>query len=218
MNRILLILLALCLQAASALSQTDPQKPQPSASGTPGVSLSYGIVVDNSGSYRLILNKVVDVVKNIVDENAGEDETFIVRFIHSKRIHVVQDLTRVKSDLNDAAENLYIEGGQTAILDAVYFSAKHLVKNLGTEGARDRVLILISDGDERESTVRYEELAKFLKEEKIRVFVIGMAEERVFTKILERIAKDTGGKVYLPKNAADMSSMVKTLSTDIRSK
>ena len=218
MNGIVLVLMAFCLLVAPALAQTEPQKPEvPQAAASPA-SLNYGIVVDNSGSYRLILNKVTDVVKNIVNENAGEDETFIVRFIHSKRIHVVQDLTGIKEDLNDAADNFYIEGGQTAILDAVYFSAKYLVRNSEEKPARERVLILVSDGDERESTIKYEELTKFLKEEKIRVFVIGMAEEKVFTKLLDKIARDTGGKVYLPKNAADLSSTAKTVSADIRSK
>ncbi|MDQ3751116.1 MAG: hypothetical protein M3367_19180, partial [Acidobacteriota bacterium] len=37
------------------------------------VSVSYGIIVDNSGSYRLLLDGVVETVKNIVNDNKADD-------------------------------------------------------------------------------------------------------------------------------------------------
>ena len=65
------------------------------------------------------------VVKQIADTIAPGDEAFVVRFIDSSKISVVQDFTDQKDMLADAADSLYIEGGQTALIDAIDFSARH---------------------------------------------------------------------------------------------
>ncbi len=48
----------------------------------------------------------------------------IVRFVSANKIEVVQDFTTRKNSLNTALDNLFIEGGQTAIIDAVYQTTK----------------------------------------------------------------------------------------------
>lgn len=212
MRKIFLVaLFALFIQVWSASGQENPPAPSSTAP-----SLSYGIVVDNSGSYRLILNKVIDLVKNVVDEVKEGDEAFMVSFVSTDKIRLVQEFTSDKGDLNDAADNLYIQGGPTAILDALYFSAKYMSRSGANEPARQKVLILVSDGDDRLSGTKYEDLAKYLRDEKIVVYAIGIAEEKVYTKLLERITKDSGGKLYLPKTPAEITNSVKTLTADVR--
>jgi Ca-activated chloride channel homolog len=206
-------LFVFCIQALPVSGQEGVPKSEPA-----GQQLSYGIVVDNSGSYRLILNKVIDLVKDVVEENKAGDEAFMVSFVGSDRIRLVQEFTGEKADLEDAAESLYIQGGPTAIVDALYFSAKYLAKSSNNAPGRQKVLILISDGDERQSATKYEDLAKFLKDEKILVFAIGIAEDKVFTKLLDRVTKESGGKLYLPKTTADITGSVKTLTADVRKK
>lgn len=214
---ILAILIVGCLQVTLLFAQAEPPKPESAAEGvfTP---VSYGIVVDNSGSYRMILEKVIKLVKDVAGENRAGDETFLVRFISTEKISLVQEFTTDKDDINDAADNLYVEGGLTSIVDALYFSAKHLARKANTAPGRARFLVLVTDGEERQSTTKYEDLLKFLKDENIRVFVIGLAEEKVFTRLLDKIAKDSGGALYTPKTAADISAAIKSLSTEVRKK
>ena len=209
------ILLLLCLSAAAALGQTDAKTAVPETEKP--VPVSYGIVVDNSGSYRMILDRVIELVKDIVEENKEGDETFLVSFVSTDKIKLQQDFTERKGDIHDAADQMYTEGGLTAIVDALYFSAKHLVKEANSEPDRRRILILVTDGEERQSTAKYEELAKFLKDEKISVFAVGLADGKVFTKILDKITKETGGKVYIPKTG-EIPAAVKSLSSAIRKK
>ena len=57
------------------------------------------------------------------------DEAFLVTFVDTAKIVVRQDLTESKEELRDSAENMFIEGGQTAILDAVKSSADYLAEN-----------------------------------------------------------------------------------------
>lgn len=206
----------LCVSSIAALGQSDAKPGVPAAEKP--VPVSYGLVVDNSGSFRLILDRVIELTKDIVEENKGDDETFLVRFTSTERIRIVQDFTSVKGDLHDAADNLFIESGQTAILDALYVSAKYLVKEAKNEPGRQFVLVLISDGEERESATKYEELAKFLKENKISVFAVGISEAKVFTRFLDKVTRESGGKLYTARTAAEVSATVKSLASDMRKK
>lgn len=180
------------------------------------VVVSYGIVVDNSGSYRMIMDRVVELVKDIVEENKEGDETFLVSFVSTDKIKLQQDFTERKGDIHDAADQMYTEGGLTSIIDALYFSAKHLGKKTSSEPDRRKILILVTDGEERQSRAKYEELAGLLRDEKISVFAVGLADGKVFTKLLDKVTKETGGRVYTPKTGAEIKAAIKSLSSDIR--
>jgi Ca-activated chloride channel family protein len=213
-KKILSVGFLLCLSIVNSVAQDkDAGKPK---NETVPVLISYGIVVDNSGSYRLLLDGVIEAVKNIVNENKAEDETFLVRFVDTDKVYLSQDFTSAKNQIRDAADEMYIEGGKTAILDAVYFSAKHLSANANTESNRRRALVLITDGDDRQSKVKLEEVLKFLKDEKIQVFSIGLSDEKVFTKLLDKLAKDTNGRFFSLKNRTEFQTVIKELSVIIR--
>ena len=212
MNKaIFLVFLSLCLLGTVSFAQDKNETRQ-----APLPAVSYGIVVDNSGSYRSLLEKVVEVSKDIVEENRADDETFLVRFIDSDKIKVLQDFTDSKESLHDAADEMFIEGGQTAILDAVYFSAKYLAEKAKSEPNRKKVLILITDGEDRRSETKAEELLKYLRERQIKVYAIALANEKVSQKVLDKLTKETGGKKYLPKTRNEIPEIVKQLANEIR--
>jgi VWFA-related protein len=190
---------------------------QEAAEGKPAkVPVSYGLVVDNSGSFRSLLDRVITVVSDVVEGNTPEDETFLVTFVDTQKIVLRQEFTYRKSELHDAAQNMFIEGGQTAILDAVKISADYLAKNARTDGGRSRALVLVTDGEDRESGSKVEDVVKQLKEQNIRVFVIALADGRVYTKLIDRLTKETGGMKLTPKNkvelaaASDISAAIRT--------
>jgi len=211
-KKILTVGFLLCLSIVNSVAQDKDAGKQKNE--TTPVSISYGIVVDNSGSYRTLLDGIIEAVKNIVNDNKADDETFLVRFIDTDKIYLSQDFTPDKNLIRDAADEMYIEGGKTAILDAVYFSAKHLSAN--AEPNRRRVLVLITDGEDRQSRVKLEEVLKFLKDEKIQVFSIGLSDEKVYTKLLDKLAKETNGKTFTPKNRAEIQTVIKELTAVIR--
>jgi Ca-activated chloride channel family protein len=208
------IVTAIVLTLFAALQTVNAQAAD--APKTEPALLSVGLVVDNSGSYRLLLDRVIDLASNIVDQKGGDDEMFLVTFVDTSKIVLRQDFTHVKSDLHDAAENMFIEGGQTAILDALKFSARLFSESENAPANGQRILILISDGDERNSAAKLDDVLKFLKDEKIRVYVIAISDERLNTKLLERIAKETGGEKFVPKTRADIASVAKQIWPAIR--
>ena len=178
--------------------------------------LSYGIVVDNSGSYRMIFSEVINSVNEIIEAHNADDEAFLVRFIDSNKISLLQDFTQSKEELRSATEEMFIEGGQTAILDGVYFSAKHLAKF--SQPNRRRALILITDGEDRKSAAKIEDVLKYLKDEKIRVFALGLSDGKIYKNLLEKLAKETGGKSFPVEKRSEIKNTLKQLTVALNDK
>lgn len=211
------IVLLLVLSLANSFAQNKTA----AAAGTTttqkqSVPISYGIVVDNSGSFRLILDRIIEITKDIVEENRADDETFLVSFVSTDKIRLLQDFTVSKAELHAAADEMFAEGGLTAILDAVDFAARHLAEKTGGEAGRRKILILVTDGDDRQNKAKIEEVLKFLKDNQIQVYIVGISEEKVSMKVIDRLTRETGGKKFIPKTPAEVSTMIKELSAAIR--
>src|SRR5207245_1191521 len=105
-----------------------------------------------SGSMRPALSQELRLSRAIVQRNEPADETLLIQFISSDKIETVQEFTSDKSVLNNRLDSLYIEGGQSAILDAVYLAAKSVARYKSDDGTyKRRAVILLTDGDERAS-------------------------------------------------------------------
>lgn len=214
------IVLLSVLSLANAFAQNKNANSGAATTQKPVVPVSYGIVVDNSGSYRMMLDRVIGITKDIVEENKANDETFLVRFVSTDIIQLLQDFTAGKDAIHEAADEMFVEAGLTAIVDAVDFAARHLAEKASTEasgsGGRRKALILLTDGDERQSKAKIEEVLKFLKDNQIQVYVVGISDEKVSMKIIDKLTRETGGRKFVPKTPAEVPAMIKELSTTIR--
>jgi Ca-activated chloride channel family protein len=206
--------------------------PQPIESFTrEEVPISYGLAVDTSGSLRSQLQSVIDAGKIIVNSNKAGDETFLVRFISSDKIETVQDFTTNKELLMDGLDSLYVEGGQTAITDAVYLSAEHVseYKKGDESDRRRRALVLITDGEDRSSFYRQDQLFSRLREDDVQIFVIGFVNEldkegNLIRKsprdkavsFINRLATETGGRAFFPDSVADLPAVANEIVKDLR--
>ncbi|CAN5699049.1 hypothetical protein BH24ACI2_BH24ACI2_02480 [soil metagenome] len=196
------------------------------------VPTNYSMVIDNSGSLRFQLEKVIDASKIIVATNRPDDETSIIRFVSRDKISIEQDFTPDKTELNDALENLYIEGGQTAIIDAVYLAAQRVTDYEKTRDPNDRkrrALILISDGEDRDSYYKEQQLYDLLRETDVQIYAIGfvseLSKEGGFISkspqgkakaFLERLAAETGGKVYFPNSVDELGGIAQDIAKELR--
>ena len=195
------------------------------------VPISYGLAVDTSGSLRTQLQSVIDAGKTIINANKPGDETFLVRFISSDNIETVQDFTANKDLLLEGLDNFYVEGGQTAVIDAVYLSAEHVSGyKRGDEGdRRRRALIVITDGEDRNSFYKQEQLFARLREEDVQIFVIGFVneldKEAGFIRksprdkavgLINKLATETGGRAFFPESIADLPQIANEIIRDLR--
>ena len=178
--------------------------------------LSYGIVVDNSGSYRMLLERIINFTNAVAKRNDDHDETFLVTFVDPPKMRVRQELTNDKQQLTEAVENMFVEGGLSAVLDAVRFSIDYLSSNAKGNSERNVALLLISDGDDHGSVSKIETIFAAAKEANVRIVVVGISDEKLNTKLLDRLAKGTGGATFYPRTPKEMMAIVTDVATSLR--
>ncbi len=199
---------------------------------TAEVPIIDALVVDNSRSLRSQLGKIIEAGKIIVSTNRPKDESAVVRFVSKDKIEVVQDFTANKSSLDNALDNLFVEGGQTAIVDAVYRTAKKIEeyqKSGKKEDVRLRALILVTDGDDRNSSYTEQQLVDLLRASQVQIYVIGFVnnlsaepdasgvnrQEKAKT-FLNHLAQETGGKIYFPNSIDGLPQIASDISGELR--
>lgn len=196
------------------------------------VPTNYSLVIDNSGSLRFQIEKVIEAGKILVETNRPDDQTSIIRFVSRDKISIEQDFTDNKEDINYALDNMYIEGGQTAIIDAVYLAATAVndhEKSLGRGDRTRRALVVVTDGEDRDSYYTEEQLFELLRETDVQIYTIGfvgeLSRERGFISkspqgkaksFLERMASETGGKAYFPKSTGELVDIANDIGKELR--
>ena len=187
------------------------------------VPVSYGLLIDNSGSLRSQISAVVKAGIRIVKTNTPNDEAFIVRFISSDKIETVQETTSDRQLLINGLNTLFVEAGQTAVVDAVYLGADKLAKQASADKTiRRRALILVTDGEDRNSFYKPDQLLKLLASTDIQIYTVGFVDElkgksRDRAKaLLSRLALDTGGRAFFPISEAELDHITDAIINDIR--
>ena len=195
------------------------------------VPISYGLAVDTSLSLRNQIQSVLDAAKIIINSNKRGDETFVERFISSDKINIEKEFTENKDELIDAIDNLYLEGGQTAVIDGVYLAAEHVAdhKKGDDSDRRRRALIVITDGEDRHSYYTEPQLLQRLREEDVQIYVIGFVndldKEAGFIKkspqekavaLINKFASETGGRAFFPQSLSELPEIASSIVRDMR--
>ncbi|HWQ35249.1 MAG TPA: VWA domain-containing protein [Blastocatellia bacterium] len=187
------------------------------------VPISMGLVIDTSGSMRSKLQTVSDAARSLIKQMKNEDEAFVAQF--KAEPELVQDFTRDKRELEDAIDQLYTSGG-TALLDAIIATADYSHEK-GRQ--RRKALIVITDGLEKNSSVKEKEVMEAMKEDEVQVYLVGFIDEEddqksLFGKspakkakeLLSRLAEDSGGRAFFPKDVSEMPEIARQIARDLR--
>lgn len=195
--------------------------------------VSYGLMIDNSGSVRPILDLLVRSGGALVSANRPGDETFVMRFVDVAHTEILEDFTPSQQELTDALAEMYVEGGQTAVIDALHRAAQHVARR-NIDHTHRRALVLVTDGEERGSSHKPEELYELLRREQIQVFVIGLtallddtggfirkSPRENAVKLIEAVARESGGRAFFPssghRRADDLNAAVKEITSSLQS-
>lgn len=188
--------------------------------------IDFGIAIDTSGSFKQLMVPALAAAQKIIEKKRPTDEVFIERFISSDKIEKVQDFTTDAALLLTSLNGMIIEGGQSAVIDALYIAVDHTAKH-GQNGHR-KAVIFITDGEDRASYYKREDLIKFLHTTNVQVFVIGIvalldgnagfqrpSPREVAERFLRSVAEETGGRLFLPKNVNELSKAVDEIVHDL---
>ena len=189
------------------------------------IPLSMGLILDNSGSMRPKRERVHTASLTFVKESNPDDETFVIAF--DENAYLQQDFTGSLGDLVDALDELDPRNG-TALHDAIYLGMDHVKK-----GRLDkRAILVISDGEDKDSVMSYEKLLKYVRESKnVAVYSIGLLDEdegsgglfgvgrspqKKAKAALTEISAITGGRAYFPKSIDELESICRQIARDLR--
>jgi len=189
------------------------------------IPVTMGIVIDDSGSMRPKRAAVNAAALTFVKTSNPQDQVFVVNFNDVYYLDTPGDFASNIEDLNAALNKIDSRGG-TALRDAVYASIDHLKL-----GNRDKkVLLVITDGEDNASRYSFEELLARAQKSDSAIYTIGLlgddqeghlfkihsSESRRAAKVLETLAKSTGGEAYFPKSLEEVESTCVEIAHNIR--
>jgi hypothetical protein len=209
LSSILLLTLLLC---ASGSAQNDKKA-------------TYDILIDNTGSMRTQFPEVLMLGEEIVDHIPEQSVASICNFktgpSRKSPFAVITsgvDWSPNKNLLKRYVSRLFIVPGQTTLLDAISSMALELNTRVISDGdpATEKVMFLITDGEERASKIKEKQLIQELKDWDIKVNIFGMVKELdsaggltgkshkdKAVDLLGRIAKETGGRAVFSRSKKD---------------
>ncbi len=176
--------------------------------------IDFVIAADSSGTFRLVIDRQLALIREIVGSARPGDCGGLITYASAASIRERQFLTEDVSEIVAEAENIYAEPGAKALLDGIRFGARTLAKS-DREGRR--VLIVITDGEDRESASSVADVAGILREGRIELYVIAMSDGVPSMRVVDRLVKEVNGTRYVPKRRADDAETVRQLWSDIRS-
>jgi len=171
---------------------------------------SYGLLLDSTGSMRSQFQTVLDIGKGVVHQTAAHGPVSIFNFASEgaannwRAVPVVRiEQSQDEAKLNRTIDDLYVQGGQTALLDAIQLISDHLQE---WSPDSEKVIVVVSDGEDRVSKVKAKDLIQQLKDRKIKVFAVGLVRELESGKrskaraLLNTLARETGGVTVIPES------------------
>jgi Ca-activated chloride channel homolog len=179
--------------------------------------IDLGLVIDCSGSFRKWLPATVQAAGNIIRSTRPEDEIFIERFISSDKIENVQEFTRDTKLLLERIDDLFVEDGQSAVADALYLAVQYMVEHNHSRADRRQAVVIITDGEDRNSYYRAEGVIQLARAHNIEVFVLAITSDlkttskankpspreraETFTRL---VATETGARVFFAATGEDL--------------
>jgi Ca-activated chloride channel family protein len=196
------------------------------------VPVNYALVVDNSFSLRTQLEKVIEASKILVNSNRPGDETCYIRFVNSEKISVEHDFSDNKESLTEKLDDMYVEGGSTAVRDAVFLAVEKVddyEKGKDAGDRKRRAIILVTDGEDRDSFYQEQQLFEMLREADVQIYTIGFVNEldkeggfirkspqTKAVSLLNKLASETGGKAYFPASVAELPQIARDIAGELR--
>ncbi|MCC7499507.1 MAG: VWA domain-containing protein [Bryobacterales bacterium] len=194
-------------------------RPQPIQTfNTEDAPVTVGILVDSSRSMRSKRREVITAAESFVKISNPRDEIFVINFDDkiSFGLPVGTPFACQIPDLRDALMSSPLDG-RTALYDAVLAGLAH-----ASEGKNlKKVLLLVTDGGDNQSTHSFDEVLAAAQKSNATIYVIGffdVADQDQNPGMLRRLAKETGGSFYQPRQVNDIVELAEQVARDIRAR
>jgi Ca-activated chloride channel family protein len=188
------------------------------------VPVSIGFVLDTSGSMRNKFGTVTRAALAFIRASNPQDQIFLIGF--NEEVQLLEDFTSDIDLIADELENTIVTGG-TALYDAIYLG----VQKAQTGIHQKKALVLFTDGEDRDSYYKLDELISKVQESDVQVYSIGflnpVPEKGLFGRwsksvpekahdALQQISDDTGARAFFPKDLSEIANIVSEIAHELR--
>ncbi len=170
------------------------------------VGINVALVIDRSGSMR---GKPIEDAKKastiFVELMQNDDQSAIVSFNHQPRTDY--PFTEDIDSLKEAISKIDAYGG-TAIFDALIHAVYLMSASL-----KNRAVILLTDGADKDSYHTFQEALNALLSNEVRTFTIGLGLNQGSPEesILKEIADQTGGLYFYSPSSSDLEEIYRAI-------
>jgi Ca-activated chloride channel family protein len=178
---------------------------------------TIGLLIDSSGSMRGHRAAVTLAASAFAAMRHPLDEFFTLNFNEMvwpglpPPVMFTEDMEELDTALAAAPAE-----GMTALYDAVDRGLDHLQL-----GARDRkALIVVSDGGDNASTQALDAVVERARRSTAVIYSVTFPDRDnrdARPQVLKRLARETGGRAFMPKQAADVNAAFARIAGEIRS-
>jgi Ca-activated chloride channel family protein len=184
--------------------------------GRTGVPLELALLLDTSASMETVLATAQEAAIGFARQLEPLDVATIVDF--DSRVQILHDFTSDGVSLEQAIRKT-TAGGSTALYNALYIALKELNKVRPEHDARlssrRRAIVVLSDGEDTSSLVSFEEVLSLASRSDTVIYTIGLAASEPPGRqssqdsqfILRRLAQQTGGRAFFPRDASDLAGV-----------
>ena len=182
--------------------------------------LTLAVLVDTSNSVapklQFLQDAAISFFSNVLKEN---DRAMLVEFNSS--VNLLQDFTNDPNKLANQVRNLRA-GGNSSLFDAIDVSCdQKMIRETGR-----KAMVIISDGDDSGSSVNYRQAVEMALRAECTIFPVSVSRGGFFgtsddtkkgDKILQNLAKETGGKVFFPFKVEELEDAFHQINQELRS-
>lgn len=194
--------------------------------------ITIAMLIDISGSQQYTLGEEISAGKTFFRRvlRPKKDLAAVVTFEHESVLEQnltsdIDKLMRALDGVRIPAESVTVRRGgtppinnsgvgSTALYDSVYSVSSDLLRR---EAGR-RVIILVTDGEDTASSIKLREAIERTWRSEIIVYSVGIGGPMgVDQGTLRKIASETGGRAFFPRNERDLDEAYAQIDEDLRS-
>jgi VWFA-related protein len=165
---------------------------------------SVVLVLDNSGSMLGALSKLIEASQRMVDNLGDNDECAIITF--GRGINIVQDFTTDKQQLKTVLGNMVANGG-TPLFSAAYQGCQLLQMRAGNRHA-----VIITDGEDNQSTHTSEEVIALAEASGANLHTIAFDIDQQYQAVMRDMAVRTGGVYFFVSRPSELTEVYEKIA------
>jgi Ca-activated chloride channel homolog len=180
--------------------------------------LRLAILIDTSNSIRDRFHFQQEAAIAFIDGTVRpkQDRAMIVSF--DTAAELVADLTDDVDKLEKAVNSLR-PGGGTSLYDAIFYASRDKLMQDQPLYKFRRAMVILSDGEDNQSRYTRDQALEMAQKADVTIYTISTNITHIESdgdKVLRYFATETGGEVFFPFKATDLSQSFENIANELR--